>query len=85
MFFVALATSLSHNGILIRDLVQILVGEGYCLGFNRIQRRPGRLGIHAQASSVSYIARGATRYAVNCFRDRKMRCFILLKTFGRAE
>lgn len=27
VFFVALATSLSHNGILIRDLVQILVGD----------------------------------------------------------
>lgn len=27
VFFVAVATSLSHNGILIRDLVQILVGD----------------------------------------------------------
>lgn len=27
VFFVAFATSLSHNGILIRDLVQILVGD----------------------------------------------------------
>lgn len=27
VFFVVLATSLSHNGILIRDLVQILVGD----------------------------------------------------------
>lgn len=27
VFFVVSATSLSHNGILIRDLVQILVGE----------------------------------------------------------